>query len=107
VLFGLAIDPRDIPPVLLVATALALVTAASKAATVWWGAARAGIGPRGRRRAAAVLIARGEFSIVIAEIGVAAGIVSWCALTVASTGEHVPRRAAWRNVRVRQCRRRP
>jgi CPA2 family monovalent cation:H+ antiporter-2 len=29
---------------------------------------------RGRRRAAAVLIARGEFSIVIAEIGVAAGI---------------------------------
>jgi len=74
VLFGLAIDPRDIPPVLFAATALALVTAVTKVSTVWWGAARAGIRPRGRRRAAAVLIARGEFSIVIAEIGVAAGI---------------------------------
>lgn len=74
VLFGLAIDPRNIPPVLLVATALAAVTATTKMATVWWGAARARIGPRGRRRAASVLIARGEFSIVIAEIGVAAGI---------------------------------
>ena len=74
VLFGLAIDPRNIPPVLLVAAALAVVTAATKFATVWWGAARAGIMPRGRRRAASVLIARGEFSIVIAEIGVAAGI---------------------------------
>jgi len=74
VLFGLAIDPRDIPPVLLVAVALALVTAATKTATVWWGAARAGIGRRGRRRAASVLIARGEFSIVIAEIGVVTGI---------------------------------
>jgi monovalent cation:H+ antiporter-2, CPA2 family len=74
VLFGLAIDPRNIPPVLLVAAALAAATAATKMATVWWGAARAGIGPRGRRRAASVLIARGEFSIVIAEIGVAAGI---------------------------------
>lgn len=74
VLFGLAIDPRDIPPVLIVAAALALVTATTKGVTVWWGAARAGIGRRGRRRAASVLIARGEFSIVIAEIGVAAGI---------------------------------
>lgn len=74
VLFGLAIDPRNIPPVVLAATVLAVVTAATKSATVWWGAARAGIGRRGRRRAASVLIARGEFSIVIAEIGVAAGI---------------------------------
>ncbi len=74
VLFGLAIDPRNIPPVLLVAAALAVVTAATKMATVSWGAARAGIGTRGRRRAGSVLIARGEFSIVIAEIGVAAGI---------------------------------
>ncbi|MDP8930058.1 MAG: cation:proton antiporter [Actinomycetota bacterium] len=74
VLFGLSVDPRNIPPVLAVAAALALVTAATKMAGIWWGAARAGIGPRGRRRAASVLVARGEFSIVIAEIGVAAGI---------------------------------
>lgn len=74
VLFGLAVDPRDIPPVLVIAVALAAVTAATKAAAVWWGAKRAGIGPKGRRRAAAVLVARGEFSIVIAEIGVAAGL---------------------------------
>ncbi len=74
VLFGLSVDPRNIPPVLAVAAVLALVTAATKMAGIWWGAARAGIGPRGRRRAASVLVARGEFSIVIAEIGVAAGI---------------------------------
>lgn len=47
---------------------------ATKIASVWWGTARAGIRPRGRRRAASVLIARGEFSIIIAEIGVRAGI---------------------------------
>lgn len=74
ILFGLAIDPRNIPPVLAVATALAVTTAATKAGTVWWSTARAGLRPRARRRAASVLIARGEFSIVIAEIGVRAGI---------------------------------
>jgi monovalent cation:H+ antiporter-2, CPA2 family len=36
-------------------------------------ARNAGIGPRGRARAAAALIARGEFSIVIAGIAVAEG----------------------------------
>jgi CPA2 family monovalent cation:H+ antiporter-2 len=74
VLFGLTIDPRSIPPVLAAAAALAILTTATKTGAVWWGTARAGIGPRGRRRASSVLIARGEFSIVIAEIGVAAGI---------------------------------
>lgn len=74
VLFGLTIDPRNIPPVLAAAALLAAVTAATKAGAVTWGAGRAGIGQRGRRRAASVLVARGEFSIVIAEIGVAAGI---------------------------------
>lgn len=73
VLFGLSVDPRNIPPVLAIAGALAVITAATKMAAVWWGTAQAGIGPRGRRRAAVVLVARGEFSIVIAEIGVQAG----------------------------------
>jgi CPA2 family monovalent cation:H+ antiporter-2 len=74
VLFGLTIDPRNIPPVLTVAAGLAAVTAVTKIGAVWWGMARAGIGPRGRRRAASVLVARGEFSIVIAEIGAGAGL---------------------------------
>ena len=39
----------------------------------WWAARRAGIGVPGRKRAAASLVPRGEFSIVIAGIGVAAG----------------------------------
>ncbi|MDP9021972.1 MAG: cation:proton antiporter [Actinomycetota bacterium] len=74
VFFGLSVDPRNIPPVLGVAAALAVVTAATKTATALWGAARIGVGPAGRRRAAAVLVARGEFSIVIAELGVASGL---------------------------------
>ncbi|MDX1659387.1 MAG: cation:proton antiporter [Nitriliruptorales bacterium] len=74
VLFGLSVDPRNIPPVLLIAAVLAAVTAVTKVAAVWWGARRAGLGPRARWRAGSVLVARGEFSIVIAEIGVAAGI---------------------------------
>lgn len=74
VFFGLSVDPGAIPPVLGAAGLLAAVTAATKAATGWWGARRAGVGSAGRRRAAAVLIARGEFSIVIAELGVVADI---------------------------------
>jgi CPA2 family monovalent cation:H+ antiporter-2 len=43
---------------------------ATKAFTGWKAADWAGIGPRGRRRAGATLMARGEFSIVIASLGV-------------------------------------
>ena len=74
VFFGLSVDPALLPAALPVALALAIVTAATKYGTAWWGARRIGIGVRGRRRAGAVLLARGEFSIVIAEIGVAAGL---------------------------------
>jgi CPA2 family monovalent cation:H+ antiporter-2 len=73
VFFGLQTDPASIPPVLLVAGALAVVTAGTKLATGWWAARRAGIGLRGRWRAGAALVARGEFSIVIAGLAVAAG----------------------------------
>jgi CPA2 family monovalent cation:H+ antiporter-2 len=73
VFFGLQTDPRSIPPVALAAAALALVTAATKVATGWWAARRAGIGPRGRWRAGTALIPRGEFSIVIAGLAVTAG----------------------------------
>jgi CPA2 family monovalent cation:H+ antiporter-2 len=74
VFFSLEIDPAAIPPVLGRAVALALVTAGTKTAAVWIAARRAGIGPRGRWRGALVLLARGEFSVAIAGIGVAAGL---------------------------------
>jgi CPA2 family monovalent cation:H+ antiporter-2 len=73
VFFGLQTDPRSIPPVALAAAALALVTAATKVGTGWWAARRIGVGPRGRWRAGTALIPRGEFSIVIAGLAVAAG----------------------------------
>ncbi len=71
VFFGLQVDPGLIADVALVAAALAAVTAATKMATGWIAAKRAGIAAPGRVRAGAALIARGEFSIVIAELGVA------------------------------------
>ncbi|UCM87751.1 cation:proton antiporter [Streptomyces marincola] len=66
VFFGLSTDPSAIPPVLVPALALALVTAGTKIVTGWYAAKRAGIGPKGRLRAGGALVARGEFSIVIA-----------------------------------------
>jgi K+:H+ antiporter subunit KhtU len=74
VFFGLSVDPGLIPPALGPALVLAFVTAITKFATGWWGAGRAGVGPRGRARAGATLIARGEFSIVIAGLAVASGV---------------------------------
>lgn len=72
--FGMGISLSTLWPVLLPAVALALVTAATKAGVGWWAAGRSRIGPHGRWRAATTLIARGEFSIVIAGLGVAAGV---------------------------------
>ncbi|ANS66264.1 transmembrane transport protein [Streptomyces lincolnensis] len=70
VFFGLHTDPADIPPVLLPALALAAVTALTKIATGYWAARRAGISAKGRWRAGGTLVARGEFSIVIAGLAV-------------------------------------
>ena len=75
VAFGLNTDPTSIPPVLGWALVLAVITAATKMATGIWAAKRAGIARRGRFRAGAALIARGEFSIVIAGLAVASGVV--------------------------------
>jgi CPA2 family monovalent cation:H+ antiporter-2 len=65
--FGLSTKPEDIPPVFLPALLLALLGAASKYFTAWW-ATRDLLQqePEARRRVAALLIPRGEFSIVIA-----------------------------------------
>lgn len=76
VAFGLNTDPASIPPVLGWALVLAVVTAATKMYTGVWAGKRAGIARRGRFRAGAALIARGEFSIVIAGLAVASGAAS-------------------------------
>ncbi|HYG72743.1 MAG TPA: cation:proton antiporter [Actinomycetota bacterium] len=71
--FGFQIDPGTIPSAIVPALALAAIGAATKYGTGWYGARSAGMGPRARVRAGVALIARGEFSIVIAGIAVAAG----------------------------------
>jgi CPA2 family monovalent cation:H+ antiporter-2 len=71
--FGFQVDPGAVPEALAPATALAAVGAATKFATGWFAARRARLGRRGRIRAGVGLIARGEFSIVIAGIAVAEG----------------------------------
>ncbi len=68
--FAFGIAPRSLVGVLVPALVLAIVTAATKLVSGWVAAARAGVGVRGRVRAGTVLIARGEFSIVIASLGV-------------------------------------
>ena len=51
------------------AIVLFVVTTLTKVATGWYAAGRVGAAPKGRLRAGTVLIARGEFSIVIAALG--------------------------------------
>ncbi|MDI3194724.1 cation:proton antiporter [Pseudarthrobacter sp. AL07] len=75
VAFGLNTDPTTIPPVFGWALILAVITAITKMVTGIWAAKRAGIARPGRFRAGAALIARGEFSIVIAGLAVASGVV--------------------------------
>ncbi|WP_406142129.1 cation:proton antiporter [Streptomyces sp. NBC_01089] len=72
VFFGLSTNPADIPPVIFPALLLAIVTVLTKVATGWYAARRAGIRSAGRWRAGGTLVARGEFSIVIA--GLAVGV---------------------------------
>jgi monovalent cation:H+ antiporter-2, CPA2 family len=72
--FGLSIDPGALPPVLGSAALLALVTGASKFVGGWLIARRSGCNTGSRIRGGALLVARGEFSIVIALIAVASGL---------------------------------
>lgn len=68
--FGLEIDPSSLPPVLLLALALAAVTTATKIITGYWSTRNSGFTRGPRLRAGLTLVARGEFSIVIAGLGV-------------------------------------
>jgi K+:H+ antiporter subunit KhtU len=72
--FGLQIDPASLPPVLLLAILLGVITALTKVLTGWWAARRTKANPLEAMRAGMALIARGEFSIVIAGLGVSAGL---------------------------------
>ena len=76
VVFGFNTDPAQMPAVLPVALLLAVATSATKIATGWFAAARQGVGRTGRARAGAALVARGEFSIVIAGLAVTSGHVN-------------------------------
>lgn len=80
VTFGLKTDPQQVPEVLPIALALAVVTAATKIALGVWAAHRAGIARPGQVRAGMLLIPRGEFSIVIAGLAVTAGVTGIGAL---------------------------
>ncbi|MEV4969523.1 cation:proton antiporter [Streptomyces scopuliridis] len=72
VFFGLNTDPAAIPPVLVPALILATITTLTKIGTGWYAAKRAGVRTAGRWRTGGTLVARGEFSIVIA--GLAVGV---------------------------------
>ncbi|MFP5236222.1 MAG: cation:proton antiporter [Acidobacteriota bacterium] len=70
--FGLEIDPQTLPPELVIAAALAGVTILTKALTGYLATRRAPrLSARQGFRAGFTLVAHGEFSIVIAGLGVA------------------------------------
>jgi len=71
VFFTFTIEPGEIVDALPVAILLAVLTAATKTATGVWAARSFGVATRGQVRAGTVLIARGEFSIVIAGLATA------------------------------------
>jgi CPA2 family monovalent cation:H+ antiporter-2 len=67
--FSFQIRPADIVDVAVPAALLAVVTAIGKVVSGWFAAGRLGARTAGRLRAGTALIARGEFSIVIAALG--------------------------------------
>ncbi len=74
VFFGLSTDPAAMPPVLLPALGLAVLTMLAKVLTGVFAARRVGIALPGRFRAGLALMPRGEFSIVIAGLAVVYGV---------------------------------
>ena len=67
--FGLQIAPASLLSVLGSAAALGAVTAGTKIASGYWAARQFGADSRAALRAGAALVARGEFSIIIAAMG--------------------------------------
>jgi monovalent cation:H+ antiporter-2, CPA2 family len=69
--FGMQIDPATLPPVAVPALTLGVASSLTKILTGYWAARRSATNRRGRLRAGVELVARGEFSIVIAGLGAA------------------------------------
>lgn len=67
--FGLEIDPATLLPVIPIALALGFASTVTKILTAYWAGGQAQLDRRARFRAGAALIARGEFSIIIAGLG--------------------------------------
>lgn len=67
--FSFQIDPADLIDAALPAAGLAVVSMATKFGTGWYAGSRLGAGTKGRTRVGLTLMARGEFSIVIAALG--------------------------------------
>jgi CPA2 family monovalent cation:H+ antiporter-2 len=97
VFFGLSVDPSQLPPVLAIALVLALVTVPTKVATGWWAAGRLGVGRAGRIRAGTTLVARGEFSVILASLGAGLekDLVALAAAYVLATAVAGPVLARW------------
>jgi CPA2 family monovalent cation:H+ antiporter-2 len=74
VFFGLSTDPAAMPPVLLPALGLAVLTMLTKVLTGVFAARRVGVALPGQIRTGLALMPRGEFSIVIAGLAVASGV---------------------------------
>ncbi len=74
VTFGLSTSAGTLLPVLPLALLLTVVTAGTKIATGYVAARRGKVKRRGRWRAGVALIPRGEFSVIIAALAVAAGV---------------------------------
>jgi CPA2 family monovalent cation:H+ antiporter-2 len=67
--FGLQIDPSKLPVLMPLAFLLGIITALTKIATGYFAASQAGVDKSARLRAGMTLVARGEFSMVIAALG--------------------------------------
>ena len=87
VAIGLSIDPRDLLPVLPAALALAVVTAGTKVAHRLVRRRAGTVRAAAAARAGAVLVIRGEFSLVIIGLaGAAQGLLgSWWRRTCSSS----------------------
>lgn len=101
---GLSVVPADLLPALPAALVLAVATGLTKILTGWYAASRDGVGRRGRLRAGAALIARGEFSIVIvgltgSQLPVLAPLVTAYVFVLAVTGPLITRFAGARHPR--------
>jgi monovalent cation:H+ antiporter-2, CPA2 family len=72
--FGLGIELFSLPQVIVPALGLTALTILTKLLTGWWSTRKLGLPDAHRLSAGITLIARGEFSLVIAGMGVAAGL---------------------------------